>query len=175
MTSRTRTGVVGRLGEQAAALKRRLYARGRPGRLMRAWNRLDARMFAAGVLAPRQAATLVVAGRRTGRPTAVPVAVADHEGAEYLVAMLGPETGWVRNVRAAGGRAMLRRRGREVPVRLEEVPVERRAPVLKRYLAVAPGARPHVAVDRRAPVEEFEQVADRHPVFRVTERDADAA
>ena len=80
--------------------------------------------------------------------------------------MLGPKTNWVRNVKAAGGHAILRRRGREA-VMLEEIPVELRAPVLRRYLAVAPGARPHMPVDRRAPLSEFEALADRYPVFRI--------
>jgi hypothetical protein len=34
--------------------------------------------------------------------------------------------------------------------------------------AVAPGARPHLPVDRRAPLEEFERIAGQIPVFRVT-------
>ena len=52
-------------------------------------------------------------------------------------------------------------------VRLEEVDLAARAPILRRYLAVAPGARPHLPVDRRAPLEEFEQIAAEFPVFRV--------
>ena len=39
---------------------------------------------------------------------------------------------------------------------------------MRRYLAVAPGARAHVPVDRRAPLEEFERIAVQIPVFRVT-------
>jgi len=39
-------------------------------------------------------------------------------------------------------------------------------------LALAPGARPHVPVDRRAPVEEFEQIAPQIPVFRVATEQA---
>jgi hypothetical protein len=35
----------------------------------------------------------------------------------------------------------------------------------ERYLA--PGGRPHIPVDRRAPLAEFEQVAARYPVFRI--------
>jgi hypothetical protein len=72
----------------------------------------------------------------------------------------------VRNVRAAGGRVVLRRRRRE-QVRLEEVPVAERAPIIKAYLKVAPGARPHIPVRLDAPLEEFAAVADKHPVFRV--------
>jgi len=80
--------------------------------------------------------------------------------------MLG-EVNWVRNVRAAGGSAVLRH-GRREQVRLVEVPADSRAPVLRRYLAVAPGGRPHIPVDRRAPLEEFQKVAAQFPVFRIT-------
>jgi hypothetical protein len=52
-------------------------------------------------------------------------------------------------------------------VRLEDVPVSQRAPILKAYLQVAPGARPHFDVSRDAPLAEFEKVAARYPVFRV--------
>jgi hypothetical protein len=52
-------------------------------------------------------------------------------------------------------------------VRLEDVPVEKRAPVLKAYVKRAPGARPHVGVNKDAPLDEFEAIAARIPVFRV--------
>lgn len=150
-----------------AALKRKLYGGGsRPGALMRAVNRGDALLYASGVFAPRHAVALEVVGRRTGRPISLPVAVVEQDGERFLVSMLGPNANWVRNVRAAGGHAVLRRRGREVVV-LEEVPAAQRAPVLRRYLAIAPGARPHITVDRRAPLSEFESIAHRYPVFRV--------
>ena len=80
--------------------------------------------------------------------------------------MLGENVAWVRNVRAAGGRAVLRRGSRE-EIRLEEVPTDRRAPVLKAYLQRAMGARPHVPVDKDAPLSEFEKIAAAFPVFRV--------
>jgi deazaflavin-dependent oxidoreductase (nitroreductase family) len=118
------------------------------------------------MLSPARAMTLEVPGRCTGRLISFPVAVADYEGGRYLVSMLGNDANWVRNVRAAGGRAVLRRRGRE-GVRLVEVEPRDRAPILRRYLEVAPGARPHVPVDRHAPLAEFERIADQFPVFRV--------
>ncbi|GII06010.1 nitroreductase/quinone reductase family protein [Planobispora takensis] len=148
------------------ALKRWMYRHGRPGRLARALIRLDVLQFAWGRLVPRRAAVLEVPGRTSGRTVAVPVVVADHDGGEYLVSMLGEEANWVRNVRAAGGRAVLRRGGRR-PVLLQEVAVAQRAPILRRYLALAPGARPHIPVSRRAPLESFEAVAPHHPVFRI--------
>lgn len=154
-------------GRGLGALKRWLYGGDRrPGTLMRAWNRLDAWLHARGVLSPGHAVALETVGRRTGRSVRVPVAVTEYDGERYLVSMLGPDADWVRNVRAANGHAALHRRGREGVV-LEEVPVDRRAPVLRRYLAVAPGARPHFPVDRRAPVREFEAIAHLFPVFRV--------
>jgi hypothetical protein len=72
----------------------------------------------------------------------------------------------VANVREAGGRAALRR-GRPEAVDLEEVDRGARAPILRRYVEVAPGARAHIPVDRRAPAAEFERIAADYPVFRV--------
>jgi hypothetical protein len=111
--------------------------------------------------------TLEVRGRRTGRVIAFPVAVTDYRGERYLVAMLGRSANWVRNVRAAGGQAVLRH-GRRETVRLEEVDAVDRAPILRRYLKLAPGARPHIPVDRRAPLEQFDRIAADYPVFRIT-------
>jgi hypothetical protein len=85
--------------------------------------------------------------------------------------MLGEDTYWVRNVRAARGRALLRH-GRRDAVRLAEVDPTARPPILRRYLACAPGARPHIPVDRHAPVEDFEQIAPQIPVFRVASEQA---
>lgn len=59
---------------------------------------------------------------------------------------------------------MLRRRGRE-EVHLEEVEPGHRAPILRHYVEVAPGARPHLPVDRHAPLAEFERIADQYLVF----------
>ena len=80
--------------------------------------------------------------------------------------MLGENTNWVRNVRAAGGKAKLRH-GLSEQVLLEEVDVTMRAPILKAFLQHAPGARPHIPVDKDAPIVEFEKIASRYPVFRV--------
>jgi hypothetical protein len=49
-----------------------------------------------------------------------------------------------------------------------EVPVADRAPILRRYLAVAPGARAHFPVDSRQPLAQFERIAADYPVFRIT-------
>lgn len=151
-------------------IKQWMYRGGRPHGLARAMNRFSALLYSAGLLSPARAVTLEVVGRRTGRVVSFPVVIADLDGERYLVAMLGEEAQWVRNVRAAGGAATIRRKGPEA-VRLEEVEPGRRAPILRRYLAVAPGARPHVPVDRHAPLEDFERIAERFPVFRILPAD----
>jgi len=70
---------------------------------------------------------------------------------------------WVRKLRASLGQADLRH-GRREEVVFEEVRGPRSP---RRYLEVAPGARPHVAVDRRPPMADFESVAAAVPVCGV--------
>jgi deazaflavin-dependent oxidoreductase (nitroreductase family) len=117
--------------------------------------------------------TLEVIGRRSGQTISLPVAVVVVNGERYLVSMLGEDVQWVKNVRSAGGRAALRSGGREQVV-LEEVPAERRAPILRAYLKRAPGARPHVPVDKDARLADFERVAAAYPVFRVMSPSSDS-
>jgi hypothetical protein len=93
--------------------------------------------------------------------------MADVGGRWYLVSMLG-ECAWVRNVRAADGRVVLRRR-RTRHCTLQEVPVQERGPILHRYIDKVPGDRPHIPVAKDAPVEEFQAVADDYPVFVLIE------
>jgi hypothetical protein len=128
-------------------------------------NRVWATVNARGI-APNYLVTLEVVGRRSGRAISFPLVMAVVDGERYLVSMLGAEVAWVRNLRAADGRALLRH-GRTERVRLEEIPVEKRGPVLKAYLKRAPGARAHLPVDKDAPLEEFEAIAAGTPVFRV--------
>jgi hypothetical protein len=144
--------------------KRELYPDGRPTPEAKAIHR----RFVSGPL-PRLlpfAAVLEVPGRRSGEIVRVPLAVVARNGSWYLVSMFGEKSNWVRNVRAADGHAKLIH-GRRRPVRLVEVPISERAPILKRYLLVAIGARPHVAVGWREPLSAFEEIAPNLPVFRV--------
>jgi hypothetical protein len=124
-----------------------------------------ARLGSIGI-GPKRMVTLLVTGRRSGRLLSYPLIVADYEGARYLVAMLGQGAGWAANVRAAGGRVVLKH-GRSEQVQLEEVAVDARAPILRRHLEVAPAARSFVPVDRHAPLSEFERVAAQFPVFLI--------
>lgn len=148
-----------------ATYLRWLYRSGRPNWFARLQNNASAVLFGSGIW-PERAAALEVVGRRTGRIASLPVAIADLGGESYLVAMLGERTNWVQNVRADGGRAVLRHGVREA-VRLVEVPVAERPAIIKRYLDVAPGARPHIPVHRAAPLERFAEIAADFPVFRI--------
>lgn len=143
---------------------REMYLGGRGNETARWYARLWGRLFGIGLL-PRRWVTLEVRGRRSGRTRSFPLGMVDVDGRWYVVSMLG-ECAWVSNVRAASGKAILRRRRRR-RVRLVEVPAERRAPILKRYVDKVPGGRPHVAVSRGSSVAHFADVAADHPVFEV--------
>jgi deazaflavin-dependent oxidoreductase (nitroreductase family) len=145
-----------------------LYRGQRPNWIARIMNRATATVALTGVAA-NYLETLEVIGRKSGRTFSLPVVIAAVDGERYLVSMLGDKVSWVQNVRAAGGRAVLRSGGRE-QVQLEEVPAEQRAPILRAYLQRAPGARPHVPVNKDAALAEFQQVAAAFPVFRVISR-----
>ena len=142
-----------------------MYAGGRGNSAARRYARVWAAIFRLG-LAPQRWVTLEVAGRHSGRATRFPLGMADWRGQWYLVPMLGENCNWVKNVRAASGQVTLRHR-RSQQCRLVEIPVNERPPILKRYLEEVPGARPHVPVDRRAPLADFAAIAGQYPVFRV--------
>ena len=148
--------------------KRWLYAEQHPNWIAKLANRVWATIASTGISSTYVVA-LEVTGRKSGRTVSLPVVVAVVEGERYLVAMLGEHVNWVQNVRAAGGRATLHSGGRE-EVHLEEVAASQRAPILKAYLQRAPGARPHVPVNKDAPMADFDQVAPAFPDFRVVSK-----
>lgn len=156
---------MGFVGERFDRYTRWMYRSGRPNWIARPQNWLSGAVFGAGIF-PRRVATLEVRGRRSGKTISMPVVIADWEGEEYLVSMLGERANWVRNLRAADGAAVLRR-GRRERVRLEEVAVADRAPIIRRYAAVAPGGRPHLGLPRDAPLAECAALAPDTPVFRI--------
>jgi deazaflavin-dependent oxidoreductase (nitroreductase family) len=108
---------------------------------------------------------MAVPGRKSGEMREIPVIPVEHEGAHYVVSTRG-ESGWVRNMRAAGGGEL---QGEEVTKRFRaiELPVEDREPIIAAYRAKA-----GKMVDtywKRLP-----DPAD-HPVFRIEPEDGDAA
>lgn len=120
----------------------------------------------------RGSVTLEVTGRRSGRPIRLSVTQVRHDGRVYLVA-LGGESNWVKNVRAAGGRAT-RVAGRRTPIQLTEVPVARRAPILLAYVnqrafthSGAQSARHFFGLSAKPNLAEMAALAERYPVFEL--------
>jgi len=72
-----------------------------------------------------------VPGRRSGEPRTTPVSPLTVDGRRYIVAGL-EGADWVKNVRASGW-AVLARGREEQRVRLVELPVEERAPILREF------------------------------------------
>lgn len=106
---------------------------------------------------------LTVRGRLTGEPRRTPVSIARVNGERFVVAAF-ESADWVANVRAAGFGTLTRGADVEV-VRLVELPVLERAPVLRAFLEQVPGGR------RFFDTPEPDRViasAERYPVFRVT-------
>jgi deazaflavin-dependent oxidoreductase (nitroreductase family) len=117
----------------------------------RVWNPVAMRFGFAGT------ETLTVQGRRSGRPHSVPVLPVEHAGARYIVSARG-ETDWVKNLRAAGGGELGRRR-RSHRVAADEIPVDRRAPVIDAYRVKGGRAVAGLFVKLPDPAD--------HPVFLV--------
>ena len=145
--------------------KQWLYRGRKPGWIAKIFNRMWAIKASRKALANGLVA-LEVIGRKSGRVVSFPLVMVTVDGQRYLASMLGDNAQWVRNVRAAGGKAVLRSGGHE-DVQLEEISADQRAPILRAYLQAASGARPHVPVDKDAPLAEFEKIAAEFPVFRL--------
>jgi F420H(2)-dependent quinone reductase len=143
----------------------------RPRRGIARLNRWVARLTVLG-LTPRNTIALEVPGRRTGKLRRTALVSADCDGGRYLVSLAG-ESVWVRNVRAADYNVVLRR-FRATPVRLEEVPVDQRAPIIRAYLSKRAyskspefEAREFFGVSPTATLDELAEIAPRYPVFRI--------
>jgi len=147
------------------SLKRWLYKGGHPNTLAKVLNMGWAILHSMGIF-PNYLVTLEVTGRQSGKLISFPLVMTTINRERFLVSMLGEKANWVQNVKEAGGKANLRH-GISEEVFLEEVEVKERATILKAYLQVAPGARPHFSVNKDAPIAEFEEIASKYPVFKV--------
>jgi hypothetical protein len=144
---------------------RYFYRNHRPTRFGRAWNHAFAWVAGLG-LTPQLLINLLVRGRNSGRLCSTILVGASFDGSRYVVSMLGEDAEWVKNIRAAGGAAFIKR-GRLQPVVLKEIPSEGRAPILKAWSQVATSGRQHLPVSHEAPWSAFEAVAADYPVFRI--------
>jgi hypothetical protein len=131
------------------------------------WLSNQAWAWATGLgLTPPILLTLQVKDRRDGRLRSNVLVPAHYEGKRYLVSMLGGGSEWVQNVRAAGGKAFIKR-GQMQPVMLVEIPPRDRARILKAWCQVATSGRKHLPVAHDAPISAFEAIAADYPVFRI--------
>ncbi|HEY6647018.1 MAG TPA: nitroreductase/quinone reductase family protein [Mycobacterium sp.] len=151
----------------------------RVGLFVRANNAVMRSLIRAGVRIGTFA-VLTVAGRRTGRPVHVPLVVFSDGGNRYLVASYGI-VNWVRNLRAADGRAELRRGHSTEKITTVELPPEQAGPILRISLQNGPPGiprpivrifrrffvLPYLDVDLNSSVDDFVRSAVNHPVFRV--------
>ena len=129
-------------------------------------------LLAAWGWSPANTVALEVPGRRSGRIRRTAVVFVEYEGCRFLVS-LGGESEWVRNVRAAAGRVILRH-GRPIAVHLVEIPPADRPPVLCAYashraFSRSPAyiARNYFGVPAHPAVADFTAIAERYPVFVV--------
>ena len=144
---------------------RYFYRNWRPTRFGRIWNLAYAWVSGLG-LTPQILITLQVKGRSNNRICSTILVAASFEGSRYVVSMLGENSEWVKNVRASGGKAFIKR-GRLHPASFKEIPRENRAPILKAWSQVATSGRKHLPVSHEAPISEFEMIAADFPVFRI--------
>jgi deazaflavin-dependent oxidoreductase (nitroreductase family) len=109
---------------------------------------------------------LEVRGRKTGRTYSTPVNLLEHRGKNYLVAPRG-YTQWVRNVTASGEASLVKGRRRE-EVTLRPVVDEAKPEILKNYLdRYSKTVQRYFPVQAGSPVEAFQPLASRYPVFEV--------
>jgi hypothetical protein len=150
------------------------YRGGRPTPAGRRLNRTWAWLVSSGLVPERWPgrpvigpATIETRGRKTGELCSNMVTWVERDGKRYLVSMLGDRSDWVRNSRAANGQAAIRR-GQRRPVRLVEVPVGERAPIIRDwYQRTVSSTRPFLKLEAAADLAEFERIAPAHPVFRI--------
>jgi deazaflavin-dependent oxidoreductase (nitroreductase family) len=140
----------------------------RPGGVTKLMNGLMAKLGSSG-LGPSKMVMLEVRGRKSGETRVVAVNIIDVNGQRCLVAPRG-NAEWVRNVHAANGQAAIKR-GKRRQVRLEEVPVEQRAPIIQAYLKQNSwSTQSNFGISPKGPIEEFQRIAPDHPVFRIIEQ-----
>jgi deazaflavin-dependent oxidoreductase (nitroreductase family) len=111
---------------------------------------------------------LQVKGRKTGKVYSTPVNLLELDGRLLLVAPRG-RTQWVRNAEAAG-EVTLKKGSYQRRFHLRALAVPEKLPVLKAYLdRFRREVHRYYPVPPGSPPEAFAEVADRYPVFQLTE------
>nr|WP_246461730.1 nitroreductase/quinone reductase family protein [Nocardia transvalensis] len=112
---------------------------------------------------------LTVPGRRSGKPRTAPIAVVPIAGGRYIV-QAHPRAAWVANARNAETAELAHGR-RKSTVRLVDVPVEERRPLLREHIENSPARVGRLFVSSGLVTEPTPEAvaaaADRIAVFRV--------
>jgi deazaflavin-dependent oxidoreductase (nitroreductase family) len=112
---------------------------------------------------------LTVTGRRSGQPRTFPIAVLPLSGGRYILQAF-PKAAWAVNARAADTVELTRGR-RSSTVRLVEVPVEERRPLLRELVRTQPASASKRLVTNglaTAPTPDaVAAAADRIALFRI--------
>jgi deazaflavin-dependent oxidoreductase (nitroreductase family) len=136
----------------------------RPPGWLKIANRLNIAMLQRGI-GPANQRVLTIPGRTTGLPRTTPIAIVAFVGGLYIVAGY-PSSDWVKNARAAGS-GTLSRGSTSIAVKLVEIPVTDRGPILQEFLRTVRGGRSFLTVGSRATDAEIAAAANVHPIFRV--------
>ena len=113
---------------------------------------------------------LTVEGRKSGRLWSTPVSIVRMGDERWLVAPYG-ERNWVLNARAAGWVELRRGRTSE-RLAVEELDPADSVPVLREYVRAGRVTRPFFDVSLESSAEEWLEEAPRHPVFRLSAKEA---
>lgn len=142
-----------------------------------AWFQFKVIPWLTGLGLTRRTVTLEVHGRRSGEPRRVSLSITKYNNNRYLVALYG-QASWVKNVRAAQGKAVLIS-GERHSVNLIEIPLEDRAPVLLAYVqkrafshSGEDASRLFFGLGPNPSLAEMEAIAGRYPVFLIRPKGA---
>ncbi|MEK7247515.1 MAG: nitroreductase/quinone reductase family protein [Chloroflexota bacterium] len=119
-------------------------------------------------MGPKKMVQLTIKGRKSGQPRTVAVNIVEYDGKRYLVAPRG-NTEWSRNAIASGGEAVIKR-GKPEDVRLVDIPVADRVPIIQKYVEETAIVRAEFGVEPDSSDEEYQKIAEKHPTFRIDPR-----
>ena len=117
-------------------------------------------------LGPKRMHLLTVKGRTTGKSYTTPLTVVEIDGQRWLVAPYD-RVAWAKNVAASGSAKLSRGRKTEQLV-VEPGDAHEAAPVLRAYVRIEPRTLRAFKLGPDASLNQFEAIAPKHPVFRIS-------
>lgn len=127
-------------------------------------NRILVGLIRMGIM-PAKMYVLTVRGRKTGKLYSMLVFPVIEGDRRYVVSPYG-EVSWVKNARVSG-EVTLARGSKQETLKLQELPAQEAAPILKAYITANAVIRQYFTVTLESPMEAFEAEASAHPVFEL--------